>query len=64
MCRVNKHVYLLQIVICTCKLSEFVQLKSLFAVHVTVMSQAKFLIAICYFISTSRNIVVMETLLL
>ena len=64
MCRVNKHVYLLQIVIRTCKLSVFVQLKSLFAVHVTVMSQAKCLIAICYFVSTSRNIVVMETLLL
>ena len=63
MCIVNKHVYLLQIVISTCKLSVFVQLK-LFAVHVTVMSQAKFLIAFCYFISTSRNIVVMETLLL
>ena len=50
MCRVNKHVYLLQVAISTCKLSVFVQLKLLFAVHVTVMSQAKPFIAICYFI--------------
>ena len=47
MCRVNIQVYMLQIVISTCKLSVFVQLKSLFAVPV--MSQARHFIAILLF---------------
>ena len=61
--RVNIQVYMLQIVISTCKLSVFMQLKLLFAVHVPIMSQARHFIAILLFISTSRYIVVMKTLL-
>ena len=46
--RVNIQVYMLQIVISTCKLSVFIQLKLLFAVHVPIMSQAKHFVILLF----------------